>query len=401
MSKEYDKPDFKAKHYESQCLFEPRELIKNGSFENVNPARPEEFAYWNGSSSPEASISSSNIAYEGLKAAQINTAAAGEGEKVVTLSQKVSLTPGCFYQLSFAENLDISSPVSIPPPSLTARVFFATDDEQFDLINILIKKDGEPDVDKGYTFHRKVSDIAVPSSIVDATVEFTFNVPPNIRLEWLLDGVSLYAAAQSSSCCNTCIQDERKSPHSCEIEELVKNGSFEMLETGTGDRFLNWLAFLSQDTALRQSPIAFKGRRAALFEGTGTASETRRITLMQSVSATPGCRYQLSFAENFLRHGRPLGSGLDLLIARVYFIDRDRRFNNEFNLMRLIINKSDTQSDEDKGYVLHQIASQLPVPCNVSELIVSFEFRTQPIPGTRWLLDGVSLRAISPKSECR
>ncbi|MFY9323659.1 MAG: hypothetical protein WAO72_05870, partial [Syntrophomonadaceae bacterium] len=62
--------------------------------------------------------------------------------------------------------------------------------------------------------------------------------------------------------------------------------------------------------------------------------------------------------------------------------------------------KLSANNDPDRGYVFHEATANVPVPCDVSRLIVCFDYFENSTTGSSWLLDGVSLRAVCPTSAC-
>jgi hypothetical protein len=112
----------------SICSCETGELIKNGGFE-VRSSEPNfPFQYWEEVFFDFARVANepalTNIAYEGLSAARFNSlTTVAEEDKSVTLQQTVTVTPGCIYKLSFAENLlTKGNGAAAAIPILTARV---------------------------------------------------------------------------------------------------------------------------------------------------------------------------------------------------------------------------------------------------------------------------------------
>lgn len=187
-------------------------------------------------------------------------------------------------------------------------------------------------------------------------------------------------------------------PCSCETGELIRNGSFEILNPTLLETFTDWRVIASApNIGVTAINIAYEGSQAAEFT-TGSSdvapSAPKSIRLRQNVIVTPGCRYQLSFAENFLTRG---GNSKPTLVARVFCVRR----NNITNLLEKIITKAAGTSDVDRGYLFHQIVISEPVPGNVSGVVVEFELVVNDDGGTAWLLDGVSLRAVTTNSVCR
>jgi hypothetical protein len=124
------------------------------------------------------------VAYEGVHSAWFITEPSELEQHFISLQQNVTVTPGCIYRFSFAENLLTASDFT---PSLTGRVFY-TDGagSQFDLISIFIEKDIKiSNIDRGYTFHQKTADIPVPCDVSRVTVQFDFSVRDDGGTIWL------------------------------------------------------------------------------------------------------------------------------------------------------------------------------------------------------------------------
>lgn len=115
--------------------------------------------------------------------------------KSALLSQNVTVTPGCFLVLSFADNYRNLGLGAIKNPKVRARVFYV-DADPVDLINIEINYHDEVE-DKGFVFHQKVANVPVPLNVSTVTVEFFIttedigDVQNSNQTVWLLDGVSL------------------------------------------------------------------------------------------------------------------------------------------------------------------------------------------------------------------
>jgi len=186
----------------------------------------------------------------------------------------------------------------------------------------------------------------------------------------------------------------------CEREELIKNGGFEMLNADRTQVFAHWRAVnqISDTTIVFESfSPSYEGFRAAQFQTNPSPSKLHALSLQQHVTITPGCIYQFSFAEKFL--GGSGGANAEAsLIGRVYYTDCA---GNQFDLIIIPIAKANIDNNIDKGYTFHQKTAAIPVPCDVSKVTVQFDFSIEEdTGGTRWLLDGVSLRALSSASSC-
>jgi hypothetical protein len=186
----------------------------------------------------------------------------------------------------------------------------------------------------------------------------------------------------------------------CETKELIKNGGFEMLNADRTQVFAHWREVNKvSDTTIVDEPLSptYEGFRAAQFQTNTSPPEKHAISLQQHVTVTPGCIYQFSFAENFL--GGPGGAEFEpSLIGRVFYTDSA---GSQFDLISIPIAKANIPNNTDKGYTFHQKTADIPVPCDVSKVTVKFDFTIrEDTGGIKWLLDGVSLRAISSASSC-
>lgn len=196
-----------------------------------------------------------------------------------------------------------------------------------------------------------------------------------------------------SKCC--CIP---KCP--CESEELVRNGSFEMISADSTQPFADWRTVnaLSNTIVSRvpenMLPVAYEGIHSAWFiTEPSPVVEQHSISLQQNVTVTPGCIYRLSFAENLLTASDFTPS----LTGRVFYTDAG---GNEFDLISIPIAKDINPANFNRGYTFHQKTADIPVPCDVSSVTVQFDFSVRDDGGTTWLLDGVSLRAVSCATSC-
>ncbi|HQE23520.1 MAG TPA: hypothetical protein PLM20_06425 [Syntrophomonadaceae bacterium] len=188
----------------------------------------------------------------------------------------------------------------------------------------------------------------------------------------------------------------------CETRELIRNGNFEVRSSEPNHPFQFWeevfpsFARVTSDPALTN--IAYEGFAAARFNSQNTMEELdKSVALQQTVTATPGCLYRLSFAENLLIKGNGMAAAIPILTAKVIYIDN---YGNAVDLIVVPILKFDQNRDPDRGYVYHEATADVPVPCSVSELIVRFEYFENSSIGSAWLLDSVSLRAVCPTSVC-
>lgn len=386
------------------------QLVKNGGFEMPGIIPDQTFRSWQAKNTTHAAVdSASPIVYEGLNAARFSTVVTTPiaFSKTTSIRQAVTVIPGCQLELSFAENFLSRGNGAGDTPRLIARVFYVDSrDNEFDLINVSIAKiDDASDADKGYTFHKKTADIPIPSNVSSVYVQFDFFVSDLVNTAWLLDGVSLRSIFPSSACCN--MKDEcqetkngRDPICSCERRELVRNGGFEILSPNSPSQtFENWTV-VNQNAAVVNNSInvVYEGLSAASFSSNFIDfPSSQSVSLRQAITATPGCIYRLSFAENFFSRS-PNSGNTPRLIGRVFYVDKG---GNEVDLINVAIARIDEGADADKGYTYHEKTADVPVPCDVSELIVQFDYLvTDDLGKTIWLLDGVSLRAVFSSSAC-
>jgi hypothetical protein len=189
---------------------------------------------------------------------------------------------------------------------------------------------------------------------------------------------------------------------SCEPGELIKNGGFEVRSTEPNFPFQYWEEVFPDFARVANEPVltntAYEGLSAARFISSDTVrEENKSVTLQQTVIVTPGCTYRLSFAENLLVKGNGTAAAIPVLTARVFYIDN---FGNAVDLIIIPVFKFNTDHDPNRGYTYHEAITNVPVPCDVSELIVRFDYFENSTSGSSWLLDGVSLRAVYPTSAC-
>ena len=104
-----------------------------------------------------------------------------------------------------------------------------------------------------------------------------------------------------------------------------------------------------------------------------------------------GCLYKLMFAERLVALGT-LGADLPTLIARIFYVYQGLQYD--------LLNTAIQKTTIDRKYNLHNVTAELPVPCNVSGVIVQFELYLPSTGGDVWNLDAVSLRAQSKISAC-
>jgi hypothetical protein len=146
-----------------------------------------------------------------------------------------------------------------------------------------------------------------------------------------------------------------------------------------------------------RSDTPYEGNFAAIFISSATVNaQLKRVALRQIVPVTPGCILELSFAENFLARGESSGN-TPRLIGRVFWVNDS---GTEFDLIYVPIAKTGGENDENKGYIFHKRTADIPVPCNVSNVYLEFEFSVTNTGNTQWLLDTVQLRALPWESAC-
>jgi|LSQX01.3.fsa_nt_gb hypothetical protein len=188
--------------------------------------------------------------------------------------------------------------------------------------------------------------------------------------------------------CPVCGGSPQQSTTRCVPTELVKNGGFEL--GGEFTIFKDWEQEFDDDVDLDRVDLnTYEGTRAAEFISVATDSEVevKFGSIRQTVTVTPGCFLMLSFADNFRTAGDDF-EDLDVA-ARVFYTDPG---GNRVNLINIEIDYSLEQAVN--SYTFHQKVSDSPVPLNVSSVTVEFEVQFEDAGGTRWLLDGVSLRTV-------
>jgi hypothetical protein len=189
---------------EEPCrICETRDLVKNGGFEGVTHEHREAFKNWM-QETHGSIVGVSNIPYEGELAARlISRDSKNPDSKKARLFQNIAVTPGCRYELSFAENFFIYSMKSYSKARLSARVFYGDPDhdaKQVDLVNLVIYKPCAATAsNKGYSFHRKAFDTPVPENVHSLTVEFLFEIKDMGGTEWKIDSVSVHSIAAAAA----------------------------------------------------------------------------------------------------------------------------------------------------------------------------------------------------------
>ena len=189
--------------------------------------------------------------------------------------------------------------------------------------------------------------------------------------------------------------------------ELIRNGGFEI--GGVTGTFRDWSADSYVFAGIFPSTNSYDGRFSAGFQTNISPRMMRKSArLFQNVTVTPGSLLQLSFAAEFGTAGT---NYTDLnIVARVYYGNPDAGSSNQIELIRVEI---DYDGDEilritpnnqfSQGFAFYQKVADVPVPCNVSNVTVEFTFianDTSNEVNTRWYLDEVSLRAVSPICNC-
>lgn len=208
---------------------------------------------------------------------------------------------------------------------------------------------------------------------------------------WLLDGVSLRAVSPVSPCSKGGCAS---SMDICKPGNLIRNGSFEDISGSPGFPFLYWRQLPesgNQAIVRANSMVEYEGVFVASFESAVSGgAEPKSVSLRQIVSVTPGCRLELSFAENFLRRGEAAGN-TPRFIGRVFWVNDS---GIEFDVINVSIAKTNGENDVNKGYSFHKRTADIPVPYDVSSVYVQFDFSVTDMGNTQWLLDAVQLRAV-------
>lgn len=181
----------------------------------------------------------------------------------------------------------------------------------------------------------------------------------------------------------------------CETGDVLVNGGFEIPGIVPFVPFADWDVFArTLDMELvRDTQNVFEGNVAASIRaGEPLVLPTSVLILRQYVDLTPGCLYQLQFAERLVSFLES-DTVLPLLVASIIYLDRSL---NEYELISIPILKS----EEDTEFNVHQHVAEIAVPCEVPGIIVQFSFYITNAPGTVWNLDAVSLQAVSATSAC-
>jgi hypothetical protein len=180
----------------------------------------------------------------------------------------------------------------------------------------------------------------------------------------------------------------------CETGEVLVNGNFEIPGVAPFDPFAGWEVHArTLDIELvRDTQNVFESSVAASVRTGEPLVPTSILILRQYVDVTPGCLYQLQFAERLVSFTGD-DTVLPLLVASVIYMDRSL---NEYDLLSIPILKS----EEDPEFNVHQHVAEIAVPCEVPAIIVQFSFYITNAPGTVWNLDAVSLQAVSATSAC-
>ena len=197
------------------------------------------------------------------------------------------------------------------------------------------------------------------------------------------------------------------SPCTCPKSELIRNGGFEI--AGTSETFRDWSLDNFVLTGTFPSTNSYDGTFSAGFLTNRSPEVIRKtVRLFQNVTVTPGCLLQLSFAAEFGRAGTNF-TDLDV-IARVYYGNPDLGSSNQIDLIRIEIDYDEDQvlkispsTQFSQGFTFYQKVADIPVPYNVTNVTVEFTFTaldTATDLDTRWFLDEVSLRAVSPICNC-
>jgi hypothetical protein len=179
----------------------------------------------------------------------------------------------------------------------------------------------------------------------------------------------------------------------CERGELMRNGGFEIPGIEPGNPFAYWESLPAPESSVvRTTTNVYQGYSAASIRTNVLPQPvTRRVRLLQNVTVTPGCCYGLRFAERLVASGS-IGTDLPTLIARVFYVYQGSQYD--------LLSKAIQKTKIDRHYHLHWVTAMIPVPCNVSGVIVQFDFFIPGTGGAEWNLDAVSLLALSRTSAC-
>jgi len=179
----------------------------------------------------------------------------------------------------------------------------------------------------------------------------------------------------------------------CASGDLIRNGGFEIPGVEPGQVFAHWETLLAPESSVvRTTTDVYQGNSAASIRSNVLPQPvTRSVLLRQNVTVTPGCLYKLKFAERLVTLGDP-GTALPTLIARIYYVYQDFQYD--------LLNTAIQKTQIDRKYHPHSVKAEFPVPCNVSGVIVQFEFYLPGTGGDVWNLDAVSLRAECKVSAC-
>lgn len=179
----------------------------------------------------------------------------------------------------------------------------------------------------------------------------------------------------------------------CETGELIRNGEFEIPGVELGQLFADWESLAAPESnVVRTTTNVYQGNSAASIQTNVLPQPIlRTVLLRQNVTLTPGCLYKLMFAERLVALGT-LGADLPTIIARIFYVYQGLQYD--------LLNTAIQKTNIDGTYNLHNVTAELPVPCNVSGVIVQFEFYLPSTGGDVWNLDAVSLRAQSKISAC-
>lgn len=195
---------------------------------------------------------------------------------------------------------------------------------------------------------------------------------------------------------NTCLDkgncNRKASRDICPPVELIRNGGFETV--GIQTAFADWSDNV-QGLDIRigaAGDIAYEGRLSAHFDIEEVPSNTSdTATLSQTVSVKPGCYLTLSFAERLAEKPLELEFYFN---ARVYYISE----SNEVDLIKIEKIEHRLNVVESSAFSYHEKTSEIPVPENVSFVIVKFTVSINTISSsnevTNFYLDEVSLKTV-------
>lgn len=186
-----------ATNSETNCA--PVERVYNSGFEVAGLQSP--FDGWN-TSSMNIVIEQSDIAYEEQFSALFRSRETADTEvKTGVISQGIVAPSGCYVVFSFAENL-LHRGHGFLHAFIVARVYYDGPTGETDVVRISVDHTFSNLTEDfaGFTYHQRVSQLPVPPTVSNLTVEFVVEIEdqghdtePNMQSIVLLDGVSVRA----------------------------------------------------------------------------------------------------------------------------------------------------------------------------------------------------------------